>query len=215
MTANPQHEAPPVEVLGAPDQQPRLLAWQPGRYEWRTAAGQVRLFKVPALPAGLRLSGQWEVRFQAGRGAPERLVFEALGDWSKHPDEGVRHFSGVATYHHEFTVPSELPRKGRRFFLDLGRVEVMAAVKLNGSDLGTLWKAPFRVEVSGLLKRGSNVLEIRVANLWPNRLIGDAALPSDRRLTWTTWNPFRSNTDLFVSGLLGPVTLQTAAVVPE
>lgn len=81
----------------------------------------------------------------------------------------------------------------------------MASVKLNGQDLGTVWTAPWHVNARSALKAGANVLEIRVANLWPNRLIGDAGLPPEKRVTWTTWNPFKKGTALLPSGLLGPV----------
>jgi len=85
---------------------------------------------------------------------------------------------------------------------------------LNGRDLGVVWTAPFHLDATEALKAGVNTLEIRVANLWPNRLIGDAALPSEQRVTWTTWNPFAKDAPLIESGLLGPVTLQEARFAP-
>jgi hypothetical protein len=94
--------------------------------------------------------------------------------------------------------------------LDLGTVEVMAQVILNGRDLGILWRPPYRVDVTDALKPGSNTLEIRVANLWPNRMIGDAALPETQRLTWSSWQPFSKDMPLLKSGLLGPVKLESA-----
>ena len=155
------------------------------------------------------VGGPWQVHFQKDRGAPEELSFDQLVDWSKHSDAGVRHFSGIATYRTTFELAAELKarRPGSRVFLDLGTVKVMAGVRLNGRDLGTAWTAPFRVEATSALKPGTNTLEIRVANLWPNRLIGDAALPPDQRVAWTTWNPFAKDTPLLSSGLLGPVRL--------
>jgi hypothetical protein len=83
----------------------------------------------------------------------------------------------------------------------------MARVKLNGHDLGILWKAPYQVEVGKHLKSGTNTLEIAVVNLWPNRMIGDAALPEDQRISWSAWQPFQANSPLLVSGLLGPVRI--------
>jgi hypothetical protein len=149
------------------------------------------------------ISGPWEVAFEAKRGAPERVRFDTLRDWSKESDPGVKHFSGVATYRAQFDWK---PRESR-VFLELGRVEVMAAVRLNGRDLGQVWTPPLWVEATGALKPGRNQIEVRVANLWPNRLIGDAALPADQRIAWTTWNPFKPDTPLLPSGLLGPVRL--------
>ncbi len=149
------------------------------------------------------VNGPWEVAFEPKRGAPERVRFDTLRDWSKESNPGVKYFSGIATYRTQFDWQ---PRHSRPF-LELGQVEVMAGVTLNGRDLGPVWTAPFRVEVTGALKPGPNLLEIRVANLWPNRLIGDAALPPDQRVAWTNWNPFKKDSPLLPSGLLGPVRL--------
>jgi hypothetical protein len=153
------------------------------------------------------ISGPWEMAFQPGRGAPERLTSEALFDWSKDPDPRVHFFSGIATYttHFDWNPHSVPGMPGTRLFLDLGLVEVMAGVQLNGQDLGIVWTAPPRLEATKALKAGSNRLVVRVANLWPNRLIGDASPTPDDRLTWTTWNPLTSGTPLLSSGLLGPV----------
>ena len=98
-------------------------------------------------------------------------------------------------------------------WLDLGEVQVMAQVNLNGDDLGVLWKPPFRVEVTGAVRAGRNTLEIRVANLWPNRMIGDAALPEAERFTWSSYEPFDKDSPLLKSGLLGPVKLSTARIL--
>jgi hypothetical protein len=201
------HEPPAAEILSRPGQPPRVVAWQPGRYEWKTVARPPHVFDVAVVPPSLPLTGPWAVRFQPGRGAPAEAAFDRLGDWALHADEGIRHFAGVAVYRLKFMVPRELVAEPRPVRLNLGRVEVMAAVTLNGRDLGVLWKAPFQVDITGALEAGTNILEVRVANLWPNRLIGDAAVPPERRVTWTTWNPFAPNTPLLPSGLFGPVTL--------
>jgi len=153
------------------------------------------------------VGGPWEVRFQPGRGAPEKLTFEALADWSKNSDAGVKFFSGMATYRTTFVANPKSEIRNPKWYLDLGRVEVMARVKLNGKDVGTVWKTPFRVDVTDALRSGENQLEVTVANLWPNRLIGDAGLPKEQRVSRTTWNPFTKDTELLASGLLGPVTL--------
>jgi hypothetical protein len=156
------------------------------------------------------VGGPWKVSFQPGRGAPDKLTFDKLVDWSKHDDAGVKFFSGVATYRKTFSYQpgqSSVAKSQSPIFLDLGRVEVMARVKLNGKEVGIVWKPPFRVDITKALQPGENQLEIEVANLWPNRLIGDAGLPSEQRVAWTTWSPFTKDTPLLESGLLGPVTL--------
>jgi hypothetical protein len=92
--------------------------------------------------------------------------------------------------------------------LSLGKVANAASVRLNGHEIGTLWSAPWQVKIpAGVLRPKGNLLEVTVANLWANRLIGDAALPPAQRLTKTNWSPFRANSTLQESGLLGPVAL--------
>ena len=99
-------------------------------------------------------------------------------------------------------------------WLDLGDVQVMAQVKLNGRDLGVFWKPPFQVNVTSAIKAGQNALEVRVANLWPNRMIGDVGLPPAERLTWSSYEPFTKESVLPKSGLLGPVTIRSREIIP-
>jgi hypothetical protein len=166
----------------------------------------------PNLPAHanvMEIRGPWEVRFDPALGGPGTAAFEALDDWSKRPEEGIRYYSGAATYRARFDLPPGADRKpGLR--LSLGTVHVMARVRLNGRDLGTAWCAPWALEIGGAAREKGNELEIDVANLWPNRLIGDRAQPPEKRVTWTTWNPYKKDSPLLPSGLLGPVTVQAA-----
>ncbi len=171
------------------------------------------LVRVPVWPPRevLRVDGPWEVTFDPEWGGPARMTMEVLSDWSQHADPGIRFYSGQATYRTTLQVPADRSAWGRgegEIWLDLGEVKNLARVRWNGQDLGVIWCAPWRVEVSQVLRSGANDLEITVANLWPNRLIGDAALPPEQRRTWTTSNPYKASAPLLPSGLLGPVTLQ-------
>ncbi len=147
-----------------------------------------------------------------GDEASGRFNFKGLADWSTHPEKAIRYFSGTAIYNVDFIVDSDLNDEAS-YFLDLGEVHVSASVKLNGRDLGVVWCAPWRVDVSEALVKGANQLEIEVVNCWPNRLIGDGKLPDEQRRTHTNINvyygPKRSGEEhkLLPSGLLGPVTL--------
>lgn len=152
------------------------------------------------------LEGPWEVSFDPAWGGPASVTFDTLTDWARHVEEGVRHYSGTAVYRYAFEADAALSR-AKRAVLDLGAVQVVAEVALNGQPLGTLWTPPWRVEATKALKAGTNVLEIRVTNLWPNRLIGDAALPKEKRLTETNMNTYKPDSPLLPSGLLGPVRL--------
>ena len=157
------------------------------------------------LPVRMNLSGPWTVRFTPNWGAPEQVTFTNLISLTEHPDAEVRNYSGAAIYLKEFDFPAWRP--GERIVLSLGKVSVLAAVKLNGRDLGMIWKEPYALDLTGALRAGKNMLEIRVENLWVNRLIADSALPPEKRLTWVTWNPFHTNDARLPSGLLGPVTI--------
>jgi hypothetical protein len=170
----------------------------------RTPGAATGLPNVAKQANRLDLDGAWEVAFDPAWGGPEKTTFDTLINWTTHADEGIRHYSGSAVYDKTFTAPAVTGP----VFLDLGGVESLCEVKLNGEDLGVLWSAPFRVEVTGRLKTGSNRLEVKVVNLWANRIIGDAALPESQRRTRTNITNLGKDTPLEPSGLLGPVRLE-------
>lgn len=151
------------------------------------------------------LAGPWKVRFDPKWGGPATTVFPSLVDWTLSRDEGIRYYSGAATYRITFDLPPDA-RPGSALALDLGGVKNMASVRLNGVELGVLWTAPWRVEITAAVKPAGNVLEIQVVNLWPNRLIGDKYLPAGKRFTRTNI-PLKDDAALLPSGLLGPVVL--------
>ena len=152
----------------------------------------------------VELTGAWQVSFDPRWGGPEKPVtFEELLDWTQRPEEGIRHYSGKATYHKTFDFPAG--RQGRRIYLDLGQVKDLAEVRLNGRIPGIVWCVPWRIEITDAVRAGGNDLELVVVNQWVNRLIGDSALPQEKRFTWTTSNPYQPASPLLPSGLLGPV----------
>jgi hypothetical protein len=159
------------------------------------------------------ITGPWQVSFDPSWGGPENVTFEKLEDWTERAEEGIRYYSGTATYRKTFDLPpAVLRRPPSPIFLSLGRIRNLARVQLNGKDLGVIWTAPWRVEITDAAKTGANELAIEVVNLWPNRLIGDAKLPSEQRRTKTNVRKFeKPGLPLLESGLLGPVTLQVSA----
>lgn len=163
----------------------------------------------PAVPAEIaRLDGAWTVSFQPGRGAPASVVLPALAPLERNADPGIRYFSGIATYTKDFTAPKGW-KPGQPVWLDLGDVHELAEVWVNGKLAGSAWHAPFRVDIGAATHRGMNHLEIRVANLWVNRLIGDAQPGVTRKITRTALPTYRADAPLVPSGLIGPVTLST------
>ena len=151
------------------------------------------------------ITGPWEVRFPPKRGAPESCTFEKLVSWTEMPDDGIKYFSGTATYVKEFEVPAAKLEGKDPIELSLGELRNVAEVTLNGKNLGILWKPPYTVDVTGLLKPGKNVLKIDITNLWANRIAGDEKLPREKRVTRLTQKvPVPGP---HPSGLFGPVQL--------
>lgn len=207
-------------------QEPRLL-------EDRSADA---FANFPRLVQKGEITGPWTVAFDPAWGGPAvPQLWQRLEDWSHQADEAVRFYSGPARYTTTFDVTWLQANPQRPVYLDLGRVEVMAHVSLNGKEVGIGWKRPFRVEITSALRPGQNRLEVTVVNLWPNRLIGDEHLPLDCELrsdgralarwpvwllegktsptgrrTFTTWRGWTKDSPLLPSGLLGPVTLWQA-----
>ena len=151
--------------------------------------------------------GDWAVSFQPNRGAPARINLPRLASWSENTDPGVKYFSGTGTYSKTLQAPADWFRTGARLWLDLGDVKNLAEVLVNGKSLGVVWKPPFRVEVTSAMKPGSNTLEIRVTNLWVNRIIGDQQPDASMKYTFTGRQYYRADSPLLPSGLLGPVEI--------
>jgi hypothetical protein len=163
----------------------------------------------PATQLLTTLTGPWTVNFDPKWGGPASVVFDGLMDWTNRPEQGIKYYSGTAVYHKTFNLES-LPANGQRLILDLGEVHEVAVVRLNGQDLGVIWDKPARVDITGAAKAGDNDLEVKVVNLWPNRLKGDEALPKEKRFTETNVHKFTAASPLLPSGLLGPVCVFTS-----
>lgn len=174
----PSPEEPPsIELTGNGTQE--ILIWQNGRYSLRKAASRASSFQISNIEPPQEIGGPWRVSFPPNLGAPPEVTLEELVSLHKHPEEGVRYFSGTATYTNSFQISAKTIASGNRFYIDLGRLAVMGEIHLNGQNLGAVWKPPFRVDVTAAVHPGKNNLEVLVTNLWPNRLIGDEHLPPE------------------------------------
>jgi len=193
------------------------------REESSKSSAHVGTVNFPVATPVLTLEGSWNVSFDPAWGGPENVVFDKLHDWTQHSERGIKYYSGSATYRKTFDAPA---MSGKRTYLDLGTVHDMARVTLNGKDLGIVWCAPWRVDVTDVVKAKGNQLEIEVVNRWINRLTGDQQ-PEDQnvrtlnwesgllsgksykagRYTYTTKNPCNRKTNLLPSGLIGPVRI--------
>ena len=160
----------------------------------------------------VELNGSWTVRFDTNWAGPASVEFDSLVSWTTRPEPGIKFFSGTATYEKTFDLPpSTINSQPSTLFLNLGNVRELAEVRVNGKSCGVTWTPPFRVDISDAIKPGVNKLEIEVVNFWPNRIIGDAALPKEQRLTRTNIRKLTKDTKLMESGLLGPVRLMKSA----
>jgi len=153
------------------------------------------------------VGGPWTVTFQEGRGAPESAVFDTLASLSESPVEGIRYFSGTASYATSFALDEDVP-EGARVELDLGEVHHMARVFVNGKDLGLLWKKPYKVDIASAIVSGQQTLELRVIDSWANRMTGDARKPEAQRITYTSTQFYYPDDEPVRSGLIGPVKIQ-------
>jgi hypothetical protein len=173
---------PDYELLVKDDGRLELKAWKPGQFELKTAAGKVTKVEVREVPKPLKITGSWEVKFPPNWGAPEKIRLDKLISWTEHPDSGVKYFSGTATYSKTFEFPkSHVSNSQFRIILDLGDLRNIAEVKLNGNALGILWQPPYRLDITEAIRAEENVLEVKIVNLWLNRVIGDEQLPDDRK----------------------------------
>ena len=214
-------------------------AWQNGKFALQMSSGKTIQLNVAGVPPPCELGGAWELIFPPNWGAPKKIMLKKLVSWTEHENSGVKYFSGTASYRKQFDLPAAYCGSSRTLILDLGMVKNLAEVMLNGHNLGILWKPPFRVDISDVAQIGENRLEVKVTNLWCNRMIGDEQLPEDiewarsgfwahqgpqswpawllqgqprpsGRLTFTTWHYFNKTSPLSESGLLGPVVVRMA-----
>ncbi len=221
------------QLRAATDGKLLVSASQAGAVMLTTASGKKLRAEIRDVPPAREISGAWDLSFPPNWGAPEKVAFDKLMSWTDSADSGVKYFSGTATYTKEIEISAEDFGSGKSLALDLGRVKNLAEVSLNGKPLGILWKPPFRADITGAAQPGKNKLEIKVTNLWPNRLIGDEQLADDRawdgkrlkawpqwvldgkpsptgRFTFTTWHHWTKSDALLESGLLGPVRIISA-----
>ncbi|HEX8676265.1 MAG TPA: glycosyl hydrolase, partial [Segetibacter sp.] len=153
------------------------------------------------------INGEWNINFQKDRGAPASLKINELHSLSDNTNTGIKYFSGTATYTKTITAPATWFNKDEELWLNLGDLKNLAEVIVNGKSFGTLWKKPFRVDITSALKPGSNTLVVKVTTLWVNRLIGDVQPGITKKITYTTMPFYQANSKLLPSGLLGPVQI--------
>ena len=191
---------------------PYLRVWTPGTYALHRADAPSEKVEVQAITGPLGITGPWQVSFTPGRGAPDEAAFEQLISWTDSKEDGIKYFSGRAVYRKEFNMPRRNLKKNAHLELDLGVVQDVARVSLNGQEIAVLWKPPFCVDITNVVQPGQNTLAVEVANNWTNRLIGDAFGPPEKQVCKTNLHERLSRKDrrLQPAGLLGPVKIHSA-----
>jgi hypothetical protein len=184
-------------------------AFEAGNYTLVWSDGKKETIKVEKPNSEISLSGKWDLHFDPKWGGPDHIEKDELKSWIDFEESGIKYYSGTATYTKSFTLKKK-DIKGKTLILDLGNVQEMASIKINGNQLATRWSAPFQFDISKYVKRKNNKLEVEVVNMWPNRLIGDGKLPLEKRFTKTNINKFEApdaEKYLRESGLIGPVKI--------
>ena len=206
---------PDAEVWADQGKNSYLKVWTSGTYVLHDTKGQSRKLEVAAVPQPVEIAGPWQVSFPKGWGAPESTTFEKLVSWTESDDAGIKYFSGRAVYRKSFEVSPDRLDADSSLELDLGAVQQVAKVTLNGRVLGILWKPPFGLDITDAVRAGKNDLVVEVANTWTNRLTGDSFLPPDQQYARSNLHPVlsRKETPLQPSGLLGPVRVIQAKKV--
>lgn len=153
------------------------------------------------------VEGPWKVAFPPDWGAPPSITLDQLSSWSTNSDDGVKYFSGTATYTKTIEAPASWFQRDAHIWLDLGDVKNLAEVTINGKALGIVWHSPYRVDVTSALHTGANEISIKVTNAWVNRIIGDQQPGATKKYTFTDVKPYNAESPLLPSGLLGPVTV--------
>jgi hypothetical protein len=161
---------------------------------------------TPEYQVAQTIDTPWKINFESKNIAPETITTTELMDWSKSEDDLLKYYSGKANYTTTFTYQKS---DAKNVVIDLGEVGVMATVTLNGKNVGTSWMAPYRLNITDTLQEGENKLEIKVVNVWRNRLTGDKTLPVEERTTSVLVDNITRKEEMISSGLMGPVTLRT------
>ena len=197
-----------------------LVAREEGQYALTDNDGNRNVVAVGDIPAPIKITGDWQLDFPSGWGAPDHIVVPELMSWSDSDHEGVKYFSGIATYNKKFDIPGENIDDELIISLDLGKVREVVEIYLNGENMGILWKPPYKMDITWAAKAGENTLTLEVANTWSNRLTGDGLLPEGERFTKTniTGPDLQKNTlwkdaPLLESGIMGPVAINFARKV--
>ncbi|MBN2480789.1 MAG: twin-arginine translocation signal domain-containing protein [Bacteroidales bacterium] len=179
-----------------------------GKWNLKTKSGQNIAVNASGVPVPVPVEGDWDITFPLLTGVTKQVKLRP-GSWTEQADEDIKYFSGTAIYAKDITLTEQQLSEGKKLYLDLGEVKNLAEVKVNGKNLGVVWKPPYRVNMTDVAATGVNRIEIEVTNTWHNRLARDAELLEEERQTWVLGGNVRAGAALVPGGLLGPVEIKT------
>ncbi len=177
---------------------------------------QLPEYNQPTETQTTEIKGPWTLTFPENWGAPSSVKLDELISWTDHDDEGINYFSGTATYSNSFDLSNDVLNKSNDIYIDLGEVLDVAEVIVNNKSVGVLWTKPFKLNIKDYVKEGNNNIEIRITNMWINRLTGDMDLPVEEKFCRTN-RPYITKAYSEIgdetyrvqrAGLIGPVTLE-------
>ena len=200
-------------VIKEENNQQNLEIFEPGNYKLLRTDKKVFEHRIEDWENEIVVEGEWQVSFNEKWGAPEKVNFQKLISWTDSDIDGIKYYSGTAEYKKTITLHESVCNKEARFYMDLGNVQELAELNVNGKNMGVIWMPPFIADITDAVKPGENEIIIKVTNLWPNRLIGDQNLPENKRFTKTNIQKFKKDDPLRISGLLGPVKIIISKVV--
>lgn len=190
-----------------------FVATGAGAYTAIDPMGAKLTFNVAADDLRALTTAPWTLSFPAGWGAPEKVSVDHFKSWTEFSDPGIRFFSGTATYHTVIHLPAGFTTNRQQMWLRLGDLREIATVIVNGHEAGSVWRQPFAVRIDGLTHPGDNAVEIRVSNLWPNRLIGDLQPSDTQKFTHTNVHAYTKDSSLLPSGILEPITIEVDRIL--
>ena len=191
----------------------RIEVSKAGKYRIDYTKGKSFEFDTDSIPDNFNIKGPWNLLFDKSWGVPGEVVFDSLVSWTESLEDGIKYFSGKVMYDNEFVLDEKQIKSDLQINLDFGEIKKTTRVYLNGQEVGTLWKSPYRLKILAFVKPGKNRLSVEVANVWSNRIIGDLNNKGEKMYTWSnSTSHYNKDSELIRSGLIGPVTIQFSKI---
>ena len=152
----PQHDTSDDNITALERDEKGFFFSRSGEYEFKESMNKTKTVSIKEDPSRFVINGPWQVYFPESRKGPGEVTFDSLIWWKDSNLDGIRFFSGIATYSKEFILPDSFKIKNKKVLLEFENIVETAHVYLNGTDLGICWKSPYRIELTEALRTGEN-----------------------------------------------------------